>query len=58
MLLDTIRNLEQIAVVSEGAVVERGTYDELLTANGLFHQLASRQGIQLYVTLLHARNRS
>ena len=42
--LSTIRNADKIAVVSEGKVVEEGTYDELLKLDGgLFHKLAQRQ---------------
>jgi len=43
--LSTIRGADKIAVVNKGAVVEQGTYDELLSIGdkGLFHLLASRQ---------------
>jgi ATP-binding cassette subfamily B protein IrtA len=37
--LTTIRGAEQILVVAQGEIVERGTHDELRDANGLYEQL-------------------
>ncbi len=37
--LHTIRNVEQILVLKEGKIVERGKYDELLNKNGLFRKM-------------------
>ncbi|MBO3723818.1 ABC transporter ATP-binding protein [Actinomyces bowdenii] len=34
--LSTIRDADQILVIDSGAVVERGTHDELMTAQGLY----------------------
>ena len=34
--LSTIRTANTIAVVQEGAVVEKGTHDELLAMHGLY----------------------
>eukprot|EP01116_Phalansterium_solitarium_P018473 TRINITY_DN489_c0_g1_i1.p1 TRINITY_DN489_c0_g1~~TRINITY_DN489_c0_g1_i1.p1 ORF type:complete len:1312 (+),score=501.72 TRINITY_DN489_c0_g1_i1:46-3981(+) len=42
--LSTIRNADQIYVIDQGAVVERGTHDELLVQNGVYRTLVSRQG--------------
>ena len=42
--LSTIRNASKIAVLREGAVVEQGTYDSLMTIDsGLFRSLAEKQ---------------
>ena len=42
--LSTIRNADKIAVVDAGAIVEQGTFDELMAigADGWFHKLAQR----------------
>jgi ABC-type multidrug transport system fused ATPase/permease subunit len=37
--------MDQIIVVSEGRVVEAGSYAELLQAGGMFAAMARRQGI-------------
>ena len=41
--LSTIRDADRIFVLEAGKVRERGTYDELMQADGLFRQLAERQ---------------
>ena len=41
--LSTIRNANTIAVVKGGAVVEQGTHDELLAAEGAYATLVNRQ---------------
>ncbi|WP_245851095.1 ABC transporter ATP-binding protein [Brachybacterium vulturis] len=38
--LSTIRHADQILVMEQGRIVERGTYDELVTAAGPFAELA------------------
>ena len=49
--LSTVRGADQIVVIDEGRVVERGTHLELLSSGGLY--------AELYDTLLHgARRRS
>jgi ATP-binding cassette, subfamily B, bacterial len=37
--LSTIRQADQILVLDEGAIAERGTHDELLLANGIYRRL-------------------
>jgi ATP-binding cassette subfamily B protein len=41
--LSTIRQADQILVIEEGRVVERGTHEELLTAEGRYTQLYRTQ---------------
>ena len=41
--LSTIRNVDRIAVIRSGRVVEYGGYDELLDAGGLFSSMLSAQ---------------
>jgi ATP-binding cassette subfamily B (MDR/TAP) protein 1 len=41
--LSTIRKADAIAVVHQGKVGELGTYDSLMTKQGLFYQLAKKQ---------------
>ncbi len=41
--LSTIRSADQVLVLSEGRIVERGTHTELLTAKGFYYQLYSSQ---------------
>ncbi|HEX8355161.1 MAG TPA: ATP-binding cassette domain-containing protein, partial [Pyrinomonadaceae bacterium] len=41
--LSTIRSADQILVLEEGEIVERGTHDELLAAGGRYRQLYDKQ---------------
>jgi len=41
--LSTIRSADQILVLEEGEIVERGTHQELLAANGRYRQLYDKQ---------------
>jgi ABC-type multidrug transport system fused ATPase/permease subunit len=42
--LSTIRKADQILVMRNGQIIERGTHEELLEANGLYARLAQIQG--------------
>jgi len=44
--LSTVVGADQIAVLDNGRVVERGTHDELLEANGLYAELWYRQAAE------------
>ena len=37
--LSTIRDADQVLVVREGEIVERGTHQQLLNRRGFYHQL-------------------
>ena len=41
--LSTIRNADEIAVVIDGKIRERGTHDELIEADGTYKKLYSLQ---------------
>ncbi|HEX7106843.1 MAG TPA: ABC transporter ATP-binding protein [Acidothermaceae bacterium] len=41
--LSTIREADQILVIDDGVIVERGTHDDLLTAGGLYAELYRTQ---------------
>jgi ABC-type multidrug transport system fused ATPase/permease subunit len=41
--LSTIRNAEQILVIEDGRIAERGTHPQLLEKNGLYAGLYRRQ---------------
>lgn len=43
--LSTVRAAQQILVLSEGRIVEQGTHDELVFANGIYADLYSRQAL-------------
>ncbi len=44
--LSTIANADQIVVLDDGKVAERGTHGELLTKNGLYAELWNRQAAE------------
>jgi ATP-binding cassette subfamily B protein len=41
--LSTIRDADLILVMNEGTIVEQGTHEELLAANGFYHELYASQ---------------
>lgn len=41
--LSTVKNADQILVVSEGRIVERGTHSELAAAHGVYYELVRNQ---------------
>jgi len=43
--LSTVRDADQILVLEKGAIVERGTHDELVALGGLYSDLYSRQDL-------------
>lgn len=43
--LSTVRNADEIIVLSKGQIAERGTHKELLAKGGIYHNLCSLQGI-------------
>ena len=43
--LSTIKHCDRILVLNDGAIVEDGTYDELIANNGFFVELVERQRI-------------
>jgi ATP-binding cassette subfamily B protein len=43
--LSTIMKADQILVMSDGAIIERGTHIELMGASGLYADLFSRQDL-------------
>jgi ATP-binding cassette subfamily B protein len=45
--LSTIRKADQILVLHQGRIVERGVHDELVALNGLYGKLARIQGSAL-----------
>jgi ATP-binding cassette subfamily B protein len=42
--LSTIRKADQILVMRQGQIIERGTHEQLLALNGLYSKLARIQG--------------
>ena len=45
--LSTIRNCDRILVMDRGAIIEDGTYDQLIEKNGVFAQLVARQRLDV-----------
>ena len=43
--LSTIRNVDRILMISEGRIIEEGSYDELMELNGEFKALVERQNL-------------
>ncbi|MGH2396703.1 MAG: ABC transporter ATP-binding protein, partial [bacterium] len=41
--ISTVRHADQIIVVDDGRIVERGTHDELLSRGGLYADLYEKQ---------------
>ena len=41
--LSTIRNCDRILVMDKGAIIEQGSYEELIAQNGAFADLVARQ---------------
>ena len=44
--VSTIRNADEIVVLHDGQIVERGTHEELLALNGYYTELYNRQLIE------------
>ena len=47
--LSTIQEADQIVVLKDGEIVEKGTHDELLNIDGLYKQLCEAQSTQQYL---------
>ncbi len=45
--LSTIRNCDRILVMDDGAIIEEGTYDELIEKKGYFAELVERQRLDM-----------
>jgi len=43
--LSTVRDADQILVLEKGAIIERGTHDELVAKGGLYSELYNRQDL-------------
>lgn len=44
--LSTVRNADEIIVLSKGEIIERGNHEELMLKKGHYHRLCSLQGIE------------
>ena len=42
--LSTIRNCDRILVLDKSAIIEQGTYEDLIAQNGVFANLVARSG--------------
>jgi subfamily B ATP-binding cassette protein MsbA len=43
--LSTIQNADEILVINEGKIVERGAHGELMKLDGIYHKLTAMQGL-------------
>jgi subfamily B ATP-binding cassette protein MsbA len=43
--LSTIQNADEILVINEGRIVERGTHQELISEDGIYQKLTAMQGL-------------
>ena len=43
--LSTIQNADEILVINEGQIVERGNHQELMKLNGVYQKLTDMQGL-------------
>jgi len=43
--LSTLANMDEVVVLEGGKIMERGSFQELLSRNGLFSKMASQQGL-------------
>ena len=50
--LSTIKNADEICVLHEGRIVERGTHDELLAIDGHYKKLTDMQALTYLLTML------
>jgi ABC-type multidrug transport system fused ATPase/permease subunit len=44
--LSTIRNADEICVLHDGQIVERGKHEELLALNGYYKKLCDMQSVE------------
>jgi len=44
--LSTIRHADEIIVLQQGSIVERGTHEELVSQNGFYKKLVDMQEIR------------
>jgi ATP-binding cassette subfamily B protein len=44
--ISTVRDADQIIVLDDGRIVERGNHEELLAGGGLYARLASQQALE------------
>lgn len=47
--ISTLANMDKIIVLSRGRIIEEGTFEELLKLNGVFAEMARKQGITVEV---------
>ena len=43
--LSTVKNADEIIVMSEGRIVERGTHDQLIELGGIYRKLYDMQSL-------------